>query len=427
MKPKASGHSFTERAAAAILLVPALLTSSAAPEAAGDGVAIEGMKSIRQRTDWSPAAESGPAPFLGDPRLEILPLFDRGRFPNIVVAMDGTIVATWGDRGYKVRRSADGGVTWGPEIHIDDGFHGGGVTVDEVTGNILLFIEASHPPAPPPLVYRSADHGASWTADQDTVIHPLHRKSAGLVPSMHMNERGITLKFGDRRGRLIRTTGNYMGGNISGGPADAFCNAIYSDDGGRTWDTSAPFPAFGTNEAAVEQLTDGRILFIARRHFGTDGLHTFKKHLAWSDDGGETWRNLRVSTVLPDGNTNSRYGLMHGLIRLPIHGRDILVFSNIESDTGRERGTLWASFDGGETWPVNRLVDAGAFAYSSLAAGRAGTPSEGGIYLQYESGGKGSVARFNLSWLLGGEPTGDGTIPDWIAPPTTGRVPHPAP
>jgi hypothetical protein len=53
-------------------------------------------------------------------------------------------------------------------------------------------------------------------------------------------------------------------------------------------------------------------------------------------------------------------------------------------------------------------------AYSSLAAGRPGTPSEGWIYLQFEHGeGKQQyagcqIARFNLAWLLAGEATGDG-------------------
>jgi sialidase-1 len=60
---------------------------------------------------------------------------------------------------------------------------------------------------------------------------------------------------------------------------------------------------------------------------------------------------------------------------------------------------------------VKRLVYEGASAYSSLNAGRPGTPSEGWIYLHFESDG-GKVARFNLSWLLAGEPTGDGRIPE---------------
>jgi sialidase-1 len=48
------------------------------------------------------------------------------------------------------------------------------------------------------------------------------------------------------------------------------------------------------------------------------------------------------------------------------------------------------------------LVDEGSFAYSSLAAGREGTPGEGVIYLLYESNGGGKMARFNLAWLTSG-------------------------
>ena len=106
---------------------------------------------------------------------------------------------------------------------------------------------------------------------------------------------------------------------------------------------------------------------------------------------------------------------MGGLTRLPIAGRDILIFSNLDTDQAkRERITVWASFDGGKTWPVKRLVFKGPSAYSSLAAGRPGTPSEGLIYLHFEGGPKGGsqVARFNLAWLLEGQPTGDGTLPN---------------
>jgi sialidase-1 len=364
------------------------------------------------------------APFLRPAEVTTVTLFQGGRFPNVIVAADGTVVATWGRKRYRARRGIDGGDRWEEEeiIVADPGFHGGGAMVDEVTGDLLVFVEDQHPPSDRQEVYRSQDAGKTWTLDRDTVIHPLHRKKGGMVPSLHMDEHGITLRHGPTPGRLLRTTSNYMGGNISGGPADAFVNAIFSDDGGKTWDTSAPFPAFGTNEAAVAELSDGRILFIARRHLATDGLDHTRKHLAWSHDGGQTWRNLRVSDVLPDGNTNSRYGLMHGLVRLPVAGRDILIFSNVESDQGRERGTVWVSFDGGQTWPIKRLIEPGAFAYSSLAAGRPGTPSEGWIYLLYEHGGTGRLARLTLPWILGGRPTGDGRRPDWLAeatrPPT---------
>ena len=110
---------------------------------------------------------------------------------------------------------------------------------------------------------------------------------------------------------------------------------------------------------------------------------------------------------------------MGGLTRLPVVGQDILIFSNIDTPNAkRERGTVWASLDGGRTWPVKRLVYEGASAYSSLTAGQPGTPSEGWIYLHFEGGpgGGSQVARFNLSWLLGGESTGDGKVPDQLRP-----------
>jgi hypothetical protein len=64
------------------------------------------------------------------------------------------------------------------------------------------------------------------------------------------------------------------------------------------------------------------------------------------------------------------------------------------------------------------LVFEGVFAYSSLYEGRPGTKTEGHLYLLFEGGpeGGGTMARFNLSWLLKGEKTGDGTLPKWLLP-----------
>ena len=47
---------------------------------------------------------------------------------------------------------------------------------------------------------------------------------------------------------------------------------------------------------------------------------------------------------------------MGGLVRLPVAGRDVLIFSNIVSPGPRQNGHVWASFDGGKTWPVKRQV-----------------------------------------------------------------------
>lgn len=341
------------------------------------------------------------------PELSIQSLFKGGRFPNIVVTPRGTIVATWGNGQIRSRRSEDGGNTWSDESTIAaGGIHGGGTTVDDNTGDILAFVEDQHPPAPL-TVYRSRDDGRSWQAEKPAISPD----SKGQMPSMHMNEHGITLKHGDHKGRLLRPSRFYGKGNRPESLFPThFTNAIFSDDGGKTWQTSEPFSEFGTGEATLTELASGRIYYNSRRHWAPEGKNPLRRWTAYSDDGGATWSQATICEVLPDGPQNTSYGCMGGLVRLPLTDRDILIYSNCDSPNGRHHGTVWASFDGGNTWPVKRLVTEGSFAYSSLTAGLPGTPGEGWIYLHFESDGS-KVARFNLEWLQQGTATGDGTLP----------------
>jgi len=346
-------------------------------------------------------------PLFGEAKLEIQQVFKGGRFPNVVVGTDGTVLAFWG--GVVVRRSEDGGKTWGPEILVGKGHMGGGVTVNEANGEIFAFVGERHPPTTE-TVYRSQDQGKSWSP-VEVEIKP---DSKGHKPEMHMNEHGITLRRGEHRGRLLRPARYYGKQNSRSEWPDHYTTAIYSDDGGKTWLTSEPFPANGTGEATVAELADGRIYYNSRRHWAPEGVNNLRRWKAWSTDGGATWKDLSICEQLPDGPQNTGYGLMAGLVRLPVEGKDILIFSNADSKTGRNQGTIWVSFDGAKTWPLKRLVTPGGFAYSSLNAGRPGTRSEGWIYLLFEGGGA-QVARFNLSWLLEGEKTGDGEVPAWIS------------
>ena len=348
--------------------------------------------------------------FLGKPVFEKQRLFDDQRYPNVVVTTRGTVISVWGNDGVVVRRSEDGGRTWGGVITVSEkGYHGGGTTVDENSGDLLVFVEDRQPPAPL-TVYRSRDDGRTW----QTQVTVIEKDVNGNTPSMHMNEHGVTLQHGKHKGRLLRPT-RYYGPN--GGGAEwplQYTNAIYSDDGGKSWKTSRPFPEKGTGEATLVELSDGSIYYNSRVHW-SERPRNKRRREAWSDDGGVTWKKWRIIDVLPDGDQGRTYGCMGGLTRLPLRDRDILLFSNLDTEAAhRERVTVWASFDGGRTWPLKRLVDAGRSGYSSLAAGRGETPSEGLIYLFYEHDPiKGAhMARFNLGWLLGGEFTGDGPLPE---------------
>ena len=334
-------------------------------------------------------------------------IFEGERFPNVVVSTDGSVVATWGQVNCVSRRSKDGGSSWDAVVPIDTGINGGGLTVDEKNGTLITFVEKSNHPPAPIISYISKDHGQTW----ETYEIKISPDKNGNLPSMHMNEHGIMLKKGKYKGRLIRTTRFYGQGNDRSYWKDHYTNAIYSDDGGKTWHTSNPFPANGTGEAAVVELSDGTLYYNSRRHLSTDGLNPRMRHIASSIDGGQSWENLYVSDALPDGEKNRDYGLMAGLDRLPYKDHDLLIFSNIVSQKGRKNGTVWLSFDGGKSWPIQKLIDPEGFKYSSLAVGRNNTPSEGFIYLLYETGkegdinayGGGKIARFNLSWLMEGK------------------------
>jgi len=344
-------------------------------------------------------------------------LFKSERFPNIVVSTNGTVVTTWGKENCVSRRSVDGGKTWEPPVFIEQGINGGGLTVDENSGEIIAFVEKEHPPAALKC-YRSKDNGKTWEVSPIKISADKN----GVIPSMHMNEHGITLKNEEYKGRLIRPSRFYNAKSSAERKLmyssakekmwkDQYTNAIYSDDGGKTWQTSDPFPAKGTGEAAIVELSDGTIYYNSRRHFSSDGLNPRMRHIATSNNGGQNWENLYVSTELPDGEQNRDYGLMAGLDRFSFEGYDILIYSNIVSDGGRKNGTIWLSFDAGKSWPVKKVIEPLGFKYSSLAIGKENTPSEGYVYLLYETGegeninayGGGIIARFNLSWILEGK------------------------
>jgi len=363
--------------------------------------------------------------FLGKPHFSMQQLYGMGQKKhrggrNIVTAQDGTVLAF---SGRQVRRSADGGKTWDAPIEIAPATGGCNAVVDEVTGVVMMVNPDGHR-------FESRDSGLTWKRETITVLPNLidHGSSEKNNLSAGCMQPGVTLVFGKHKGRLLLPVRWIPSNDLPWRPY-IYNTAMYSDDRGKTWQTSAPFPVFGTGEAALAEVSDGRVLYSSREHMSRGN-----RFFAWSHDGGDRWISLWRSDILPDGARGTSYGCMGGLIRLPIEGRDVLIYSNLDTEKGvmppveqagasrggdREKITVWASFDGGETWPLKRLVFDGPSAYSNLGVGRPGTPSEGRIFISFEGGKEGAysgvrVAAFNLVWMLGGEKTSNGDIPGWV-------------
>lgn len=360
------------------------------------------------------AAPEGLAAFLGEPIFRIEELWTGRGGTSIVTATDGTVIAFQAMKSDAVRRSRDGGLNWDSEIEMGSGAHYGNAVVDETSGDILYV----NPRAG--WVFRSRDAGGTWARE---AIESLAPDGFGLVPTtVSSMQPGITLAFGHHKGRLVmpaRVQGPQASNDVPWRPYH-YSTAVVSDDGGRNWRTSHPFPVLGTGEGAIAELSDGTLLYNSREHMSVGN-----RFFARSRDGGVTWLDAWRSPEVPDGPRGSSYGCMGGMIRLPVTGHDILLTSNLDTDSGfmpdqvggsvtkgRERLTVWASFDGGRTWPVKRLVTAGPSGYSNLAAGRPGTPSAGRVFLLFEGGRKRrnegiQVAVFNLAWLLDGKDPAD--------------------
>ena len=345
---------------------------------------------------------------LASRKSDILPVFDMQdlfesvRIPNIIVATDGTVLAFAGS-GRLLRRSEDGGKSWSPVQEVAPDAAGSAI-VDETNGDVMVVNPKGG------CLWRSRDNGKNWIKESITVKpNAVGQGSPDGVPAQTTcSESGITLLYGKHKGRLLMPARIQPpdGSNAQEWWPYNYNTAIYSDDGGKTWQTSGPVQS-GTGEGTLAEISDGHVYYNSRCHMAID----HRRRISRSYDGGHMWTDWEVSEDLFEVGepfyfkygTKPSYGCNAGLVRMPLEatgGKDVLLFSTPDNPgSTRVRMTVWASFDGARTWPVKRLVYEGPSAYSSLTAGR-----DGMIYLLFERGEKKlyerlAVARFNLEWL----------------------------
>lgn len=333
------------------------------------------------------------------PRTTVFTRGDGGyhtfRIPALVSAPDGTLLAFAegrvnspsddGDIDLVLRRSTDGGATWGPvQVLADDGPNKWGnpvPIVDETTGRIVVNTtrtggsvtasdiacgRATPEETRRAFVLHSDDNGATWSdpVDISPQVRPDDWRHFVGGPG-----HGVQITQGVHAGRLVIPGVHSAApppdsGRECAGALDSGDHALYSDDGGETWHLGAnDEPGDGIlvpNENAVVELADGRLYFSTR----DQGSATRSQRLdTTSSDGGETF-DAPYDEV--DGVITTQ--IQGSLVRLPAtaSARDRVVLSVPGHPTARENLTLWSSFDSGETWRRSYRVYDGPSGYSDV-------------------------------------------------------------
>jgi sialidase-1 len=355
------------------------------------------------------------------------------RIPALLVTPGGALLAfcegrkggrsDTGDIDLLVKRSADGGRTWGPpQVVWDDGANTCGnpcPVVDRTTGVIWLPLTWNHGADNESEIKRNAgrdtrrvfvthsdDDGRTWarlreiTADVKRPDWRWYATGPGV---------GIQLTHGPRQGRLLIPCDHSL--VLPNDPDGYRSHVIYSDDHGRTWQLGGAIgPA--VNECQVVELSDGTLLINMRNY---DRSKTTRA-LATSTDGGRTWSAVRHDPALVEPVCQA------SLLRYttpPPDDRNRLLFANpAHAEPGQRRDlTVRMSEDEGKTWPVSRVLWPGPAAYSCLAV-----LPDGAIACLFEAGVKSPyerivLARFTRDWLC------DRSGPQ-VAPPELLALPH---
>ena len=305
----------------------------------------------------------------------------------------------WADIDVVMRRSTDGGKTWGPLRVLAD------------SGKETMNNPVAIPGAKPGEIHflycvnyarafhmKSTDGGLTFSKPVDiTAAFERLRSAYDWNVIATGPGHGIRLK----NGRLMVAVWLSTGGKKH---RPSRVSTLYSDDNGATWQTGELVPDTLPNpsETYAVQRRDGSVMLNIRN---------------------ESTEHRRAISVSADGATGWSTPTFHAQLLEPVcmssvirHPKGGLVFSNPDTleatyvdasktvNRDRKNLTVQWSGDDGETWTAKRVLEPGLSGYSDLA-----TTPDGTILVLYERGGldksifrtsRLSLARFKLDWLL---------------------------
>jgi sialidase-1 len=372
-RPGSSGPAFLSVAAAGSAALLALLagcaTATPAPDAAAGAAGCGESVPFESGTDG----------------------YDTFRIPAVVAARSGTLLAfaegrltgaaDSGNIDLVLKRSTDGGCTWGPLQVVDDSganTSGNPAPVVTSTGRVVLVSSYNGGQATEAAILRgevpadqgrrifvqhSDDEGATWSAPREITEDV-------KLPGWRWYATGpghaVRLTSGEHAGRLVVPANHSIpppaGSSDLGSEAKYYGgHDLYSDDGGETWRIGFvddnPDGYVNVNESTVAELPGGRLYFNTRDHNGTAPGNRAD---AYSADGGLTLElpyRPNATLVCPV--------VQSSVLQLAGAGSPLL-FSGPGDPGSRVALTLRVSTDQGATWRSALALSGLPAAYSDL-------------------------------------------------------------
>lgn len=343
------------------------------------------------------------------------------RIPAIILAANGDILAfaerritgigDVGDNEMVVRRSTDGGKTWSNDIEVfAEGLyaHSDPVPLVDSTGRIWFFFTFDRKKI---AVTWSDDHGATWQKPKfihDQIVPKEWDSFQGSTNTEPVNSKdrqdkvtnwkkgweqrygvgcgaaAVEIREGKHAGRIVVPARAMFA--TPQAPRVHHTYAFYSDDRGQTWRRGQLGIPYG-NENQLVELKGGVLLVNSRDSDHRNRPDRMKRRFATSQDGGETWKDVRETSDIPNPE-------VHNPIKRYTHGGvDVLLTTTPASRVrqekhpyGRRNMSLLISRDNGLTWSQPQTIYDDVSSYSEILPMPDGT-----VCVIYERGPAGSV------------------------------------
>ncbi|KUL64753.1 MULTISPECIES: sialidase family protein [Streptomyces] len=329
------------------------------------------------------------------------------RIPAVVLTHAGTVLAfaegrvdssaDYGHIDLVLKRSADGGRTWGAlqivardedgtagnpaPVVLDGGPHDGRVLLVHIrsaasaTEDRIRRGEVSAADGRRVWLTYSDDDGASWSGAREITASTKRPEWRWYATTPG---HALQLRYGAHAGRIVVAANHSLPPTVPGddGTEGRYNGGhdLLSDDDGATWRIGYvddnPDGYVNVNETTAAQLPDGRVYFNTR----TDATAPGNRADAHSGDGGATL----------DLPFRPQAGLVAPVVEgsvLHLGEPDALLFSGPADPAYRALMTVRTSHDGGVTWRPTHTVNGLPAAYSDLVR-----LDEATVGLLYETG-----------------------------------------